>query len=127
MSADTVEGFLEGPGDYFIQVVGESSYQDALERICHGRTEDGADEFVAAVLILEDSNPNDHNAVRVDIAGVTVGYLTRDFAVQYRRRLLEAGYPRLIGKCRAHIRGGWARGSNDRGHFGVWLDLPYEE
>jgi hypothetical protein len=105
MSVDAVKGFLEGPGDYFIQVVGESSYQDALEGVCGGRTEDGADEFVEAVLILEDTNPNDHNAVRVDINGCTVGYLTRDFAVQYRRRLIEAGYPSLIGTCRAHIRG----------------------
>jgi hypothetical protein len=121
------EGFLEGSGDYFIQVVGESSYQEALERICCGCTEDGADEFVEAVLVLEDTNPNDHNAVRADILGLTVGYLTRDFAGQYRRRLTEAGYPRLVGRCRAHIRGGWERGEHNRGHFGVWLDLPYQE
>lgn len=127
MSADSPQGFITGPGDYFIQVVGESSYQDALEEICGGRTEDGADEFVDAFLILEDTNPNDHNAVRVDIGGGTVGYLTRDFAVQYRQRLAEAGYPRLIGRCRAHIRGGWDRGGHDRGHFGVWLDLPFAE
>jgi hypothetical protein len=95
LSADTLHGFLQGPGDYFIQVVGESSYQNALERLCGGRTEDGADEFVEAVLILEDTNPNDHNAVRIDIRGHAVGYLTRDFAVQYRHRLVEAGYPRL--------------------------------
>ena len=127
MSADPLQGFLSGPGDYFIQVVGESSYQDALERICGGRTEDGANEFVDAFLILEDTNPNDRNAVRVDIGGMTVGYLTPHFAIQYRHRLVEAGYPRLVGSCRAHIRGGWQRGDQDRGHFGVWLDLPYDE
>lgn len=126
MSADFVQGFLPGPGEYLIQVVGESSYQDALERICGGRTEDGANEFIDAFLILEDTNPNDRNAVRVDISGMTVGYLTRDFAIQYRHRLVEAGYPRLVGSCRAHIRGGWQRGDRDRGHFGVWLDLPYD-
>lgn len=95
--------------------------------ICGGRTEDGADEFVEAVLIPEDANPNDQNAVRIDIGSVTVGYLTRDFAVQYRQRLTEAGYPRLIGSCRAHIRGGWDRAGHGRGYFGVWLDLPYDK
>ena len=126
MNTVRLPDFLEGSGDYETQVVGESSYQDALEHICGGRTDRGADEFVEALLTLEDSNTFDHNAVRVDINGLTVGYLSRDFAVHYRQRLAEAGYHSLVAHCRAHIRGGWdhSRGRSARGHFGVWLDLP---
>jgi hypothetical protein len=101
--------------------VGESSYQDALEHICGGRTECGADEFVDAILTLEDSNTFDHNAVRVDINGLTVGVLEPRF-----RSSLPATSRRGGAHCRAHNRGGWdhSRGRVASGHFGVWLDLP---
>ncbi len=115
---------LPGPGTFAIEAVGESHYQDALERICGGRTEDGASEIVEALLILEDENPYDDKAVRVDIEGRTVGYLSRDSARQYRRRLTEGGLGGATAKCMAKIVGGWDRGENDKGHFGVRLDLP---
>jgi len=117
-------GDLPGPGTFQIEVVGESHYQRALERICGGRSEDGANKIVEATLILEDDNPYDDKAVRVDIDGQTVGYLPRSAARLYRRKLRKAGHARLTGKCSAVVRGGWDRGGSDRGHFGVWLDLP---
>lgn len=117
-------GAISGPGDFEIEVVGESHYQQALERICGGRSEDGAEEYVTAILVLEDTNPYDKMAVRVDIEGHTVGHLSRDNARAYRRQLKAAGHPRLTATCNAVIRGGWDRGGGDRGHFGVRLDLP---
>jgi len=95
-----------------------------LARICGGRDEESARKQVKAVLVLEDENPHDSKAVRVDIDGETVGYLPRREARQYRLRLKEAGYPELRGRCDAIIVGGWDRGGGDRGHFGVKLDLP---
>lgn len=117
-------GKLHGPGHYGIEVVGESHYQRDLENICGGRSEDGAEKYVEATLILEDSNPHDRKAVRIDIQGKTVGYLSRELAHEYRKRLTEAGHNKLTGVCNAVIRGGWDRGGGNRGHFGVWLDLP---
>ena len=117
-------GKLDGPGTYEIAVVGESHYQDALESICGERTEASAEKYCQAALILEDWNAQDNRAVRVDIQRQTVGYLSRELARVYRRRLAEAGHPDLVGICNAVIRGGWERGRGDRGHFGVWLDLP---
>ena len=119
-------GHLAGPGTFQIEVVGESHYQRTLESICGGRSEDGANKIAQATVILEDDNPHDNRAVRVDIDGQTVGYLPRESARVYRRKLKEAGYPRLTGTCSAVIRGGWDRGGDDRGYFGVWLDLPTE-
>lgn len=117
-------GTIHGPGTYEIEVVGESHYQGQLESLCGGRTEDSAEEYVQAHLVLEDDNPHDALAVRVVIQGETVGYLSRQTARDYRDRLREAGHPHLDGVCKAVIRGGWDRGISDRGYFGVKLDLP---
>jgi hypothetical protein len=117
-------GTLSGPGTYNVEVVGESHYQQELEKICGGRTEDSAEKHCRATLVLEDSNAYDRNAVRIDVDGATVGYLPRDSAKVYRQRLKEAGHPRLYATCNAVIRGGWDRGHGNAGSFGIWLDLP---
>jgi HIRAN domain len=122
-STDPV-GTLAGPGTYAIDVVGESHYQRALNSICGGRKKREATKHVQAALFLEDQNPYDNQAVRVDVDNMTVGYLPRETARIYRTRLREAGHPRLVGLCNAVIRGGWDRGPQDRGSFGIWLDLP---
>jgi HIRAN domain len=119
-------GHLPGPGTFEIEVVGESHYQGTLENICGGRSEDGANKIVEATIILESNNPHDNKAVRIDIDGQTVGYLPRESARVYRRKLKKAGYPLPTCTCFAVIRGGWDRGGDDRGYFGVRLDLPTE-
>jgi len=118
---------LSGPGTYSLNIVGESNYQLALKNICGGRTGESQEMITEAVLIPEDDNPYDKKAIRVDIDGKTVGYLSRKNARQYRNQLEKAGYPGITAKCSAMIVGGWDRGSNDKGHFGVKLDLPTEE
>ena len=115
---------LEGTGEYALEIVGESHYQRALERICGGRKRDSVEKLVQASVVLEDENQHDDQAVRIDIDGMTVGYLPRHVARIYRLRLKELGHPRIVGVCNAVIRGGWDRGAHDRGHFGVWLDIP---
>lgn len=117
-------GKISGPKTYEVEVVGESHYQRALEKICGGRSEEGTEMYVEATLVLEDSNHYDNKAVRIDIQGMPVGYLPRQSAREYRKRLKEAGHTQLTGICGAAIRGGWDRGGGDRGYFGVWLDLP---
>lgn len=100
------------------EVVGESKYQRNLLKICGKRTPDGAEEYRTAVLVLESDNPHDSNAVRVDIDGLTVGYLPRARAIAWRRTS-----PVDRHACAAVIRGGWDRGGSDKGSYGVWLDL----
>jgi len=117
-------GVLRGTGRYEFDIVGESKYQDSLERICGGRTDESAEEYVQAVLVLEDSNAYDNQAVRVDIRGLTVGYLARKDARSYRAQLAKMGHASLVCTCNAVIVGGWRRSQKDQGHFGVKLDLP---
>jgi hypothetical protein len=121
ISADIVE--LKGDGSYSVEVVGESAHQSALEAIAGGRTRDSARKHVDAVLILEDDNKYDPNAVRVEVAGKTVGYLSREDAPAYRAHLAALGQPKARGACHARIVGGWDRGVGDQGSYGVYLDV----
>lgn len=119
-----IDAHLHGDGSYSFQIVGEKSYQSALQAICGPPTRGGYEIEATATLILEDDNPYDDQAVAVMIDGRLVGHLSRAFAREYRARLAETGHPYALCTCPALIRGGWDRGRNDRGPFGVVLDLP---
>jgi len=116
---------LPGNGEFDLQVVGESHYQEALETICGPRTRQGVQQEHTALLILEDHNPYDKKAVRVEIDGKQVGYLSREVAKLYRQQLKAGGMPKANGQCQALIKGGWERGDN-KGSYGVWLDIPVQ-
>ncbi|MEZ5955804.1 MAG: hypothetical protein R3C27_01135 [Hyphomonadaceae bacterium] len=115
---------LRGPGDFAVDVVGELRRQDVLAAIVerHGRS--GCTLTVDALLILEDANPHDANAVRIEIDGALVGYLSRDIARRYRADLAAAGTPSVTVKCKARIVGGFETARGERAYFGVRLDLP---
>jgi hypothetical protein len=115
---------LQGTGTYEYEIVGESHYQDALTRICGGKTYDGHEKIVRARLIHENDNPHDTNAVRVEINDQKVGYLSRDDAKNYRKQLSDAGHQGIDAVCSAMIVGGWEREDGDVGEFGVRLDIP---
>jgi hypothetical protein len=120
---DSLPRWLQGNGSFNLEVVGESQYQRELERVCGGRTSRGENSVVNAWLILEDDNPYDAKAVAVFIKGVKVGHLSRDHARDFRVRVRKE---RLQGNefpCQANIRGGWDRGHDDKGFYGVWLDV----
>ena len=50
---------IDGPGEFAFDVVGESHYQSALNKICGGRSEDGYSLDVEAALVHEDDNKYD--------------------------------------------------------------------
>jgi hypothetical protein len=64
-------------GDDRVEVVGESFYREALERVAAGA---GPSRVVSAGLRPEPENPYDRNAVRVEIEGELVGHIPRDLA-----------------------------------------------
>lgn len=101
----------------FVKIVGESHYQEALSAIAGGKTRDGHLLQVRARVIPERDNSAYPMAVRVEVQGQTVGYLTHRQAVQFRKRSQAAV------DCGAKIVGGWDRGHGDTGHFGIRLDL----
>ncbi|MEN6543043.1 HIRAN domain-containing protein [Parvibaculum sp.] len=109
---------LLGDGSFSFEIVGEAFYQAAIELIAGGRTEEGVEVETPALLVPEPTNPHDHNAVAVQIFGHTVGYLSRPNAARYR-----AAHGLIPASCTALIVGGWDRGPEDQGHFGVKLDI----
>ncbi len=112
-------------GNFNVDVVGESHYQKQLKKICGGRTKNGHELEVKAILYCENYNKHDANAVCVQIDGLTVGYLSRADAKEHRAALEEQGIPETPVRCAALIRGGWSRKMGlDKGQFGVMLDLP---
>ena len=115
---------IQGPGAFAIEVVGVSRRQDTLADIVarHGRN--GRTLTTDAILSLEDTNPYDANAVRVEIDGALIGYISRDNARRYRADLAAAGTPRATVRCRARIVGGFETPGGERASFGVRLDLP---
>jgi hypothetical protein len=110
---------IEGPGAFAVDVVGVSQYQRVLE----AAAEEGS-AIVDAMLILEDSNPYDNQAVAVHLNGQRAGYLSRANARLYRADLAAAGAERATVRCKAKIVGGFETQSGQRAHFGLKLDLP---
>lgn len=108
---------MRSKAEFPLEVVGESYYQENLERISGPRTEDGVDLVVDAILHPDNTNPHDPHAVRVEIDGKIVGHLSRDDAKIFRDKFQAAQ------GCKANVRGGWDRGHGDRGDYGVRLDF----
>ena len=113
---------MEGDGDFEFDVVGEASYQDALDRITGGKTDAGHEHECLATLIREPHNPHDSNAIAVFIEGRKVGYIARREASAISEMMDRNGFDRFTAD--AMIVGGWDRGSRGQAHYGVKLDLP---
>lgn len=121
-------GVLLGDGEFAFHIAGTSHYQDALARICGGRSKEGLHEHdfdCAALLVPEPWQPFHRSAVAVSIRGVKVGYLHRRGSGELRKALRHAGF--ADAACEAMIIGGWDRGKWDQGLFGVRLNarLPF--
>ncbi len=76
-------------GTVTLEVVGESYRQDNLWAIVGGRTNQHIDQAVVAVLVPEQDNQYDPNAISIWVNGLMVGYLSRATAAQYRQGLVD--------------------------------------
>ena len=110
-----------------VDVVSAGNCQAALNRIAVGRTEDGHDLQTLAFLVPEPDNEFDSNAIHVQIDKMKVGYLSPLDAEDYQPVVGELMSDGNIGAVIATIQGGWRRGKDDEGHYGVVLDLAPAE
>lgn len=114
-------------GNFDFGIVGESNYQDALKSMAGNHGDRSPNKESKAVLIPEDDNRYDRNAIRVAIDGRTVGYLSRDDAPRFRRRLGAKKVSGQATRCEAMIVGGFIMKSGDRASYGVMLDIkPFD-
>ena len=110
-----------------LEVVGESFYQDHLRAITGYRPpEEHVDEEIRAILVAEDHNPYDPNAIAVWIkdpqAGyLQVGHLSREDARRYRPGLLAQQQERGRPIALAGVIVGGAKGIDRAGMLGVFL------
>ncbi len=111
---------IKGNGSFAFDIVGESHYQDALEAIAGKKTRDGKELRCTATVSREVANPNDPNAVKVEIGGKTVGYFGKADAKDYAGQLASIGGG--TSDVAAMIVGGF-KSKTKEGHFGVKLDI----
>jgi hypothetical protein len=93
----------------------ESRYRANLDQLFGAENDgDGVDLVRTAYMVVERSNPNDRNALRVDIGQLTVGYLPRDLAAVLSPALVANGLVAI--QTAAHVTAGF-----EGGHYSVWL------
>ena len=111
--------------EVWLAVHGESFHQDELDALAGPKTIDGAKRPTGhiAILLAEPTNPEDPNAIAVQIDTLPIGYLPRDLAWTYLPVLELAARAGKVVACEAVVTGGWDRGSGDEGHYGVKLRL----
>ena len=91
--------------------------------ICGGYSKEGSREKIIVELYFEDENEYDQNAIRVDSAGRTIGYLSRNNAKKYRAKMKKRDGDDVTISCNAIVIGGKKNGFLSNTKFGVWLDL----
>lgn len=110
--------------DAALEVVGEASYQAQLTAVGGRPGVDGVPyPDQVAKLVREPTNRYDHNAIAVQIRGLTVGYLSRDDAIRYQAVVDWAAVRGEQIACQARLTGGWNRGGGDQGPIGCLLHL----
>lgn len=113
-------------GEFGFSIVGESNYQAALAAIAGDHGKKKARVECIAELRPDDDNPHDDKAVEVCVEGRTVGYLARDEARKFRRRLGQKGLTDQSTYCAALVVGGGEWRGEVR-HYGIQLDLkPFD-
>lgn len=112
---------LQSDRGWFIEVVGEASYQREIEAAARLAKPYEGHQLIVVSLQPEDDNPHDPNAVRVDHRGDTLGYLPRAVARQYRDVLGGRA-----GALTASIFGGDGDNEDDKPRlYGIWLNAKW--
>ncbi len=118
--SSTPENALAPGRGWTVPVVGEASYQAAIRSLYRKHGGKGHDLKVTATVTPEAGNAFDANAVQIEIDGRTVGYLSREMAVEYR-----AALGATAGQCSAKIVGGHELEDGSAAHFGVKLHMAW--
>lgn len=110
-------------GQYDFEIVGESHYQMVLAALADVPDTPDQEKTGTAILVPEDTNPHDNKAVRVTVQGLTVGYLSREDARSYRRRLAAKKLGMVPASCGILVTGGHQLRDGTRASYGAMLDI----
>ena len=108
-------------GNFAVQVVGESKFQESLGKLSqHG-------VYHTALLFLDDGNPEDYKAVAIYLNKRRVGYLSRKEARAFRRRLANNKFTGKHTLCNAKLAGGHKQKDGLTARYSVTLDIdPFD-
>ena len=121
--ADEIELWWQGDGEYGYEIVGTSHYQEALRTICGGLNKNGHNLKRTAYLVHDANNKYDKRAIAVLVEGRLIGHLSKRDAPDYYDYLAKHELFKANIRSPAQIVGGWDRGPEHTGLFGVRLDL----
>jgi hypothetical protein len=93
-------------GLFQLKTVGAYYYHDALAVIARNSFGENALVFCTATLIPEDTNPYDRNAIKIQIEGLHVGYLSHEDAIQFRQHFNKFSLDIQTTTCDAVISAG---------------------
>ena len=100
---------------YSYNIVGEQSYQDNLKKIAGPKEEESKFFECYAKVSSEPFNQHDKNAVKVEINGLLVGYLSKSEAAKLSSKVVNKTVPAVID-------GGW-KDQESTGSYGVKLAI----
>ncbi|AXQ21833.1 hypothetical protein BEN71_07045 [Acinetobacter wuhouensis] len=100
---------------YAYNIVGEQSYQNNLKKIAGPKEEESKFFECYAKVSSEPFNQYDKNAVKVEINGLIVGYLSKGEAVKLAGKVINKTVPAVID-------GGW-KDEESAGSYGVKLAI----
>lgn len=100
---------------YTYNIVGEQSYQDNLKKIAGPKEEESKFFECYAKVSSEPFNQYDKNAVKVEINGLLVGYLSKSEAAKLSSKVVNKTVPAVID-------GGW-KDEESTGSYGVKLAI----
>ena len=100
---------------YAYNIVGEQSYQNNLKKIAGPKEEESKFFECYAKVSSEPLNQYDKNAVKVEINGLLVGYLSKSEAAKLSSKVVNKTVPAVID-------GGW-KDEESTGSYGVKLAI----
>ena len=100
---------------YSYSIVGEQSYQNNLKKIAGPKEEESKFFECYAEVSSEPFNQYDKNAVKVEINGLLVGYLSKGEAAKLAGKVINKTVPAVID-------GGWFDADSE-GSYGVKLAI----
>lgn len=110
---ETKASLVSNSVSYAYNIVGEQSYQNNLKKIAGPKEEESKFFECQAKVSSEPFNQYDKNAVKVEINGLTVGYLSKSEAAKLSGKVVNKTVPAVID-------GGWFDADGE-GSYGVKL------
>lgn len=101
--------------EYTFEIVGEQSCQKNLRKLAGEKEEESKFVEVTAKVLSDPFNKFDQNAVKVEIDGLLVGFLSKEHAKMLSGRVINKEVPAVID-------GGWLDDESE-GSYGVKLGI----